>query len=145
MKIVIQRVRQTSVIVREKKIASIRRGLLLLVGIDESDTEETVHSMVNKVLKFRIFSDNQGKMNHSVLDIGGEILLVPNFTLSATTQNGNRPSFAKAAPPGKAEMLFDKMYSEFSKSIETQKGQFGADMDVKLLNDGPVTFILQNE
>lgn len=145
MKIVAQRVRQTTVIVREKKIAAIEKGLLLLVGIDSGDTEETVRRMVNKVLKLRIFSDNEGKMNHSVLDIMGEILLVPNFTLSANTEKGNRPSFVQAAKPDIAKRLFDIMTESFSKKIATQMGEFGADMQINLQNDGPVTFILESD
>lgn len=108
MKIVIQRVQNASVNVCDKKKGSIQNGLLLLVGIDRMDTEETLQQAVQKVLKFRIFEDDEGKMNRSVLDVKGELLIVPNFTLSANTEKGNRPSFNKAAPPGEAEKLFDK-------------------------------------
>lgn len=145
MKIVLQRVSQASVQVGEKSIAKIGQGLMLLVGIDSGDSEETVNRMVSKLIKFRIFSDDKGKMNLSVKDINGEILVVPNFTLSADTESGNRPSFIKAAPPNEARKLFNLMTKEFSKKVETQTGEFGANMAVKLLNDGPVTFILQSE
>ncbi len=145
MKIVVQRVSRASVIVRDETIGSIKKGLLLLVGIDKNDTEQTVQQMTEKILKFRIFGDDEHKMNHSVLDVNGEVLLVPNFTLSANNWNGNRPSFAGAAAPDKAEELFDMMCSQFRLKIETQVGEFGAHMGVKLINDGPVTFNLESE
>ncbi len=145
MKIVIQRVRKASVNVREKEETSIKSGLLLLVGIDETDTQETVKQAVQKVLKFRIFEDENGKMNYSVSDMKDEILLVPNFTLSAETEKGNRPSFGKAAPPDRAEKLFNRMAALLGKEIAVQTGIFGAHMEVELLNDGPVTFILEIE
>ncbi len=140
MKIVLQRVREASVIVREKEVASVKKGLLLLVGIDENDIEETLQQATEKVLKLRIFEDENGKMNRSVLDVKGEVLLIPNFTLCADTEKGNRPSFAKAAPPADAKVLFEKLAACFDEKIATQTGIFGAHMEVKLLNDGPVTF-----
>lgn len=143
MKIVIQRVRNAAVIVREKEEAAIRKGLLLLIGIDRFDAEETIQQAAEKILKMRIFEDKDGKMNRSVLDIDGEVLLVPNFTLSADTEKGNRPGFGKAAPPDEAEKIFDKMVSSFSKEVKAEKGIFGANMQIELLNEGPVTFTLE--
>lgn len=144
MKVVLQKVNRAAVIVREKKIASIERGLLLLVGFVKADTKKQVRQMVKKVLKFRIFEDENNKMNYSVLEVKGEILLVPNFTLCADTEKGNRPSFAKAAAPDKADQLFNSMAKQFGEEIAVQTGAFGAHMEVGLHNDGPVTFILES-
>lgn len=147
MKIVIQRVQNASVFVRKKKEASIKKGLLLLVGIDETDSERTIHWAVKKVLNMRIFEDEVGKMNESVSKTGGEILIVPNFTLSANTTKGNRPSFRSAASPEKARKLYKIMIDHFSNdtNITIETGKFGSHMEVRLLNDGPATFILEKK
>lgn len=143
MVIVIQRVQNATVNVRDKEQACIENGLMLLVGLDKTDTQETLRQAVQKILKIRIFEDDDGKMNHSIIDVEGELLVVPNFTLSADTENGNRPSFHQAAPPDQAEELFDQMADLFDQEVSTQKGVFGAYMEVNLLNDGPVTFTLK--
>lgn len=145
MNIVIQRVSHANVNVREKEIASISEGLLILVGFGQGDSKKVVRTMVQKILKLRIFGDENGKMNHSILEVEGEILLVPNFTLCADTQNGNRPSFGYAADPGKADQLFNDMAEQFRQKIAVQTGEFGAHMEVSSLNDGPVTFILKSD
>ncbi len=147
MKIVIQRVQNAAVFVHEKKEAAIKKGLLLLVGIDETDSEKTVYRAVKKVLNLRIFEDEEGKMNKSVRKIGGEILAVPNFTLTANTEKGNRPSFTNAASPVKAKKLYKMMIEQFGNdtNITVETGKFGAHMKVKLLNDGPATFIIEKK
>lgn len=145
MKIVIQRVSKASVIVQKKEIGSIEKGLLLLVGIKKGDSEEEVDWLVKKILRMRIFEDEEGKMNRSVMDVGGSILLVPNFTLYADATQGNRPGFSGAERPGKAEKLYTSMIESMKEqtSLKVANGAFGANMDVKLTNDGPVTIILE--
>lgn len=145
MKIVVQRVSSSSVEVNGNITGSINRGVMLLVGIHESDTKETIEWCCKKVVNLRIFEDDEGKMNRSVADINGGILVVPQFTLYGDASKGTRPSFINAAPPGIAEPLFDQMVGMFRKmysgSVET--GQFGAMMNVSLVNDGPVTILLE--
>lgn len=145
MKIVIQRVSKASVIVQKKEIGSIEKGLLLLVGIKKGDSEEEVDWLAKKILRMRIFEDEDGKMNRSVMDVGGSILLVPNFTLYADATQGNRPGFSDAERPGKAEKLYTSMIESMKEqsSLKIATGAFGANMDVKLTNDGPVTIILE--
>ncbi|MBN2731931.1 MAG: D-tyrosyl-tRNA(Tyr) deacylase [Balneolaceae bacterium] len=145
MKIVIQRVSKASVVVQKKEIGSIKKGLLLLVGIKKGDSEEEVDWLVKKILRMRIFEDEEGKMNRSVMDVGGSILLVPNFTLYADATQGNRPGFSDAERPGKAEKLYKSMIESMKEqsSLKVATGAFGANMDVKLTNDGPVTIILE--
>ena len=140
----LQRVSSASVDVDNQKIAEINKGLLVLLGVEKGDTDDVVSRLVDKLLKYRVFSDSEDKMNLSLLDIKGELLLVPQFTLAANTQKGLRPSFSSAASPDEGNRLFDKTVeyaSQFLPNIQT--GQFGADMKVSLLNDGPVTFWLQ--
>jgi D-tyrosyl-tRNA(Tyr) deacylase len=145
MKFIIQRVQQASVIVQQKSIDSIEKGLLVLVGIRQGDDRETARWMAKKLLKMRIFEDDDGKMNESVQDVGGSLLLVPNFTLYADVSQGNRPGFSEAETPGKAR----KMYKYLKKTLREEtdvtvaSGQFGAHMEVQLCNDGPVTLILE--
>jgi|SRR5699024_8133218 len=145
MKIVIQRVRHARVIVQEQAIASIPKGLMVLVGIKEGDTEKQARWLIKKLLKMRIFEDEQGKMNESVTDQKGALLLVPNFTLYANAAKGNRPSYIAAEKPGKARKLFEKMLVLLQQQTELQlaSGQFGANMQVELCNDGPVTIVLE--
>ncbi len=145
MKIVLQRVRQAQVAVDEKMVASISQGLLLLVGIGPDDGPEDLDYMARKVLNMRIFSDPAGKMNLSVLDIGGQILSVSQFTLYASTKKGNRPAFTRAAPPQMARKLYQDFNQILSESLVLEQGEFGADMQVSLVNDGPVTIILDSK
>ena len=146
MKIVIQRVSQANVKVDEKIVGEISKGLLLLVGIDEDDEKLDADWLVQKILNLRIFSDEDDKLNLSVKDINGEILSISQFTLIADYKKGNRPSFIKAAKPDKAIPLFDYFKSEISKSgLKTESGIFGADMKVSLLNDGPVTIVMDSK
>lgn len=143
MRIVVQRVSTASVKVKDKTIGQIGQGLLLLVGIGEKDNEETIRKMARKILDLRIFSDAQDKMNLSVLDIKGEILVISQFTLLADCSKGNRPFFGKAAQPEKAQVLIESFIKALKKSgLKVEKGEFGAKMEVALVNDGPVTIIL---
>jgi len=148
----LQRVNRASVTVSGEKIASIPQGLLVLLGVEKHDDQSTVERLAEKILKYRVFADVEDKMNLSVIDIRGAILMVPQFTLAADTQKGLRPSFSNAASPEKGLALFtqlidimrvkgDLMASDLAVDW-LQTGQFGADMAVELLNDGPVTFNL---
>ena len=140
----LQRVTRASVTVDGGRIAEIDKGLMVLVGVEKSDAHEQAERLVKKLLEYRVFSDDDGKMNLSVLDIAGEVLLVPQFTLAADTGKGKRPSFSSAAPPGQGADLFAAVVDIMSRQIpQVQTGRFGADMAVELINDGPVTFWLQ--
>ena len=146
MRVVLQRVSHASVTVEEKVIGKIQRGFLLLVGVTHDDAMEDMEYLVRKIVQMRIFEDEEGKLNRSIQDIGGEILSVSQFTLYADTKKGNRPSFSKAAPGDVAIEMFDQfnaLLRETGISVET--GQFGADMKVELLNDGPVTILLDSK
>lgn len=145
MKIVIQRVSRASVTINEKISGEIERGLLLLVGIHETDTKEQADWCCGKIPKLRIFEDDEGKMNRSVKDINGGILIVSQFTLYGNVKKGTRPSFIEAARPETAEPLYEYMIEKLKKEsgLMVESGEFGAMMDVKLLNDGPVTLILE--
>lgn len=144
MKIVLQRVSESSVEVAGKTISSTKKGLLLLVGADTGDTENIAQHLAGKCLGLRIFEDPAGKMNLSVTDIGGEIMAVSQFTLSADISKGRRPSFATAMEPVEAENLFNYFAGELGKSgLKVETGEFGAKMNVHLNNDGPVTFVLE--
>jgi len=143
MKFVVQRVKSASVSVDGKIIAKIYNGLLVLVGICEEDTKAEVEKMVNKLIGLRIFEDEQGKTNLSLHDVGGELLLVPQFTLYADCKKGNRPSFINAARPDHANPLFEYIVEKSREKVENVgTGQFGAHMEVELINDGPFTIIL---
>ncbi|BFO66257.1 D-aminoacyl-tRNA deacylase [Chryseobacterium sp. S0630] len=145
MKIVIQRVSEASVKVDGKIVGEIGKGLMLLVGIDENDEKTDADWLVQKVLNLRIFGDEDDKLNLSVKDISGEILSISQFTLIADYKKGNRPSFIKAAKPDKAVPLFDYFKEEIAKSgLKTESGIFGADMKVSLINDGPVTIVMDS-
>lgn len=147
MKAVIQRVTQASVTIENEVVASISNGLLILIGIEEADTQEDVVWLTSKIANLRIFGDENGVMNLSVKDINGEIIVVSQFTLHASTKKGNRPSYIKAAKPDLAIPLYKQFVSQME--VETEKkvqtGQFGADMKVSLLNDGPVTIIIDSK
>ena len=142
MKIVLQRVSSASVKVDSKIVGRIEHGLLLLIGFSSTDTEESILPTIEKIVKLRIFSDEEGKMNKSVLDVEGSMLLISQFTLYADTKKGNRPSFIEAARPEQAIPLYEFFIAEMRKRItKVETGIFGADMKVKLVNDGPVTIV----
>lgn len=146
MKAVIQRVSEANVKVDGNIVGEISKGLLLLIGIDEEDEKNDADWLVHKILSLRIFGDEGGKLNRSVMDISGGILCISQFTLIADYKKGNRPSFIKAAKPEKAIPLFDYFKTEISKSgLKTESGIFGADMKVSLLNDGPVTIVMDSK
>jgi D-tyrosyl-tRNA(Tyr) deacylase len=147
MRVVIQRVNKASVSIEEKTHSQIGIGLLILVGFEQEDVEEDLNWMALKITNLRIFSDNSGKMNLSIKEMDGEVLLVSQFTLYADTKKGNRPSFMRSEKPEKAKILYEKFITilekSLSKSIKT--GEFGADMRVELINDGPVTIIIDSK
>jgi D-tyrosyl-tRNA(Tyr) deacylase len=145
MRVLIQRVSRASVSSGGELVGRIGRGLLVLVGITHSDDGATVAWMAEKIVKLRIFEDDAGKMNRSVSDIGGGVLVVPQFTLYGDAQKGNRPGFDAAARPERSEPLFRQMvtYLEERTSLTIASGSFGAHMDVELVNDGPVTILLE--
>ena len=146
MRIVLQRVAHASVTVDEKVIGKIQRGFLLLVGVTHDDAIEDMEYLVRKIVQMRIFEDEEGKLNRSIQDIGGEILSVSQFTLYADTKKGNRPSFSKAAPGDVALEMFEQFNGLLRETgIPVETGQFGADMKVELLNDGPVTILLDSK
>lgn len=147
MKIVLQRVSGASVKVKGEIVGEINAGLLLLIGIDEEDEKTDADWLIKKVIDLRIFSDGEGKMNLSVKDISGEILCISQFTLLADYKKGNRPSYIKAAKPEKAIPLFDYFREEIKKqsNLKIESGIFGADMKVSLINDGPVTIVLDSK
>lgn len=146
MRIVLQRVAHASVTVDEKVIGKIQRGFLLLVGVTHDDAMEDMEYLVRKIVQMRIFEDEEGKLNRSIQDIGGEILSVSQFTLYAETKKGNRPSFSKAAPGDVALEMFEQFNGLLRDTgIPVETGQFGADMKVELLNDGPVTILLDSK
>ncbi|MEG0918590.1 MAG: D-aminoacyl-tRNA deacylase [Anaerovoracaceae bacterium] len=143
MKLVIQRVKEASVEVENKIVGKIDKGYLVLVGISKDDTEEIADKYVQKMINLRIFEDENGKTNLSLKDVGGEILLVSQFTLYANCKKGNRPSFVDAGGPEEAERLYEYIIKKTSEQVDSvQKGIFGADMKVSLINDGPFTIIL---
>lgn len=146
MRVVIQRVKEASVRVNNALIGKIDTGLLVFVGIETADSEEDIQWLSHKIINLRIFNDDDGVMNKSVLDIGGSILLISQFTLHAATQKGNRPSYSKAARPEIAIPVYEKMITVLNsllpKPIAT--GSFGADMQVSLVNDGPVTIMIDS-
>lgn len=147
MKVVVQRVSKASVTIETEKVASIGNGLLILLGIVEDDTQEDIQWLTRKTANLRIFEDDKGIMNRSLIDVDGEAIVISQFTLHALTKKGNRPSYIKAAKPDVAIPL----YEEFIKQLEgqlnrkIQTGQFGADMKVELLNEGPVTIIIDSK
>lgn len=146
MKGLIQRVTHASVTVDQKTVSEIDAGLLLLLGIEKSDDPAIAEMLCRKVIHYRIFADDQGRMNRSLLDTGGYLLVVPQFTLAADTRSGTRPGFSVAAPPKQAEALFREFLAVSEQYIGeglVGRGQFGADMKVALVNDGPVTFLLE--
>ena len=141
---VLQRVTSASVTVAGKRIGEIERGLMVLVGVEKGDLRAHADRMLERLLSYRVFPDDTGRMNLSVADVGGGLLLVPQFTLAADTHKGTRPSFSPAAPPDEGEALFDYLVEQAAaRHRPVATGSFGADMQVALVNDGPVTFVLR--
>ena len=147
MKIVIQRVSKASVTINKNKVAEINNGLLILLGIVDEDAQEDIDFLVRKIANLRIFNDENGVMNHSLLETNGEVIVVPQFTLQASTKKGNRPSYIKAAKPEIAIPLYKNFLQTLEKELhkKVQTGEFGADMMVEILNDGPVTIIIDSK
>ena len=147
MRVVIQRVSKASVKINSNEICKIKNGLLILLGIELKDSDEDIIWLTKKIINLRIFSDENGKMNHSVTDVSGEIIVVSQFTLHAKTKKGNRPSYINAAKPELAIPLYEKFTDFLRKEsgLNVYTGKFGADMKVSLINDGPVTIILDSK
>lgn len=139
----IQRVRSASVTVSDNMVGQTGPGLLVLLGVQKGDSEEKADRLLKKVLNYRVFSDPEGRMNLSLMDVGGEMLVVSQFTLAADTRKGTRPGFSTAAAPADAELLYDYFSALAAQKVTVATGQFGADMQVSLVNDGPVTFWLE--
>ncbi|MBK3805721.1 D-aminoacyl-tRNA deacylase [Stutzerimonas stutzeri] len=145
MKGLIQRVRHARVEVAGEIVGAIDQGLLVLVGVEREDDQARADKLLHKLLNYRVFGDEQGKMNRSLKDIGGGLLLVSQFTLAADTRSGLRPSFSSAAPPAHGEVLYDYLLARArDQHPEVACGRFGAEMQVHLVNDGPVTFLLES-
>ncbi|SRR5258706_9492520 len=147
MRAVIQRVIRAGVTIEKKVYASIEEGLLVLLGIEEADIEEDIEWLSGKIVNLRIFNDKDGVMNISIREMGGDILLISQFTLHASTKKGNRPSYIRASKPGIAVPIYEKMIRQLSTDLgkEIKTGIFGADMKVELLNDGPVTIVIDSK
>ena len=145
MKVVIQRVIKSSVRINNKEVAKIGKGFSILLGISKDENFEKADYIIKKIYNLRVFSDENDKMNLSIQDINGELLIVSQFTLYADCKKGNRPSFINAAPPEEAEKIYEYFINECKKNnLKVETGEFGADMKVELINDGPVTIILEN-
>ena len=147
MKAVIQRVKNASVTVDGIKISEIQNGILLLLGVAENDAKADIDWLSKKIANLRIFNDENGVMNTSLIDVNGDAIVVSQFTLQASTKKGNRPSYLKAAKPEIAIPLYEQFVHQFEKDLgkKVQTGEFGADMKVELLNDGPITIIIDTE
>ena len=147
MRIVLQRVLTASVFINDIIYSSINSGLLILLGIESTDTDDDIEWLVNKIVSLRIFNDDEGKMNLSVKDVGGQYLVISQFTLHASTKKGNRPSYIKAARPEYAIMLYEKFVERLKELSNTnvKTGVFAADMKVNLINDGPVTIVIDSK
>lgn len=143
MKAIIQRVKHSSVTINNKTVGSINEGYCILIGYSKDDTEEKITKLVDKIIKLRIFDDENHELNKSIQDINGSILLISNFTLYADCTKGNRPSFGNSLKFAEAKNLYDKTIEEFRKIIKTETGEFGADMLVSIENDGPVTIEIE--
>lgn len=146
MKLVIQRVTHASVIVDNNVIGKIGKGYMVLIGVSDTDTKEIADKMLDKMIKLRIFEDENGKTNLSLADVGGELLLISQFTLYANCKKGNRPSFIEAGSPDHANALYEYIIEKCKERVDVvEQGEFGAEMKVELLNDGPFTVILDSE
>jgi D-tyrosyl-tRNA(Tyr) deacylase len=145
LKIVLQRVKHASVKVNNEVVGKIEKGFLVLIGAEKGDTEEQLQYWAGKCVGLRVFEDENGKLNLSISDVGGSMLVVSQFTLCASVSKGRRPSFDNAMPPVEAERMYDRFCDLISgKNIKVERGRFGAKMDVELINDGPVTLVLEN-
>ena len=145
MNLIAQRVLSSSLYIEKKKIVSIDRGILALVGFEKGDTSSDCKIIADKLLNYRIFPDEKGRMESSVMDIKGDLLLVPEVTLALETRKGNRPSFSEAASPDLGKLLFDELSNKLRETHDKlEVGIFGADMEIKLINDGPVTFLFKS-
>ena len=146
MKLVVQRVKKSNLKIKNKLYSSINTGMVILIGISKNDNYEMAKELANKIIKLRIFNDDNGKMNKNIIQIKGEVLVVSQFTLYANTNKGNRPSFVNAAKPELAISLYNHFIDELQKLISSKvkTGKFGANMKIELINDGPVTIILEN-
>ena len=147
MRVVVQRVSQSNVKVSGEVIGKIKKGLMVLVSFVDEDNDTDLGWMTKKIINLRIFNDNEGKMNRSVQDVGGDILLISQFTLHGSTKKGNRPSFIKAAKPDFANVMYERFIKVLEQSLgkEIQTGEFGGDMKVSLVNDGPTTIIIDSK
>ncbi|WP_372652523.1 D-aminoacyl-tRNA deacylase [Draconibacterium sp.] len=147
MRVVIQKVKEASVTVESEKISAIKNGLLILVGIENDDTQEDIDYLVKKSTQLRIFDDENGVMNRSVMDVDGDIIVVSQFTLQAKTKKGNRPSYIRAAKSDISIPMYEKFVAAMEKALgkKVGTGKFGAMMDVSLINDGPVTIIIDSK
>ena len=145
MKVVIQRALASSVEVDNKLINKIEKGMVILVGVNVEDTSEDVNYLVRKTLNLRIFDDENGVMNKSILDVGGEILSISQFTLQASTKDGNRPSYINAMKGEEAVKLYEEYNKKLSEKVKTYPGVFGAEMKVSITNDGPITIIIDSK
>lgn len=147
MRVVVQRVSQSNVKVSGEVIGEIKEGLMVLVSFVDEDNDTDLGWMTKKIINLRIFNDNEGKMNRSVQDVGGDILLISQFTLHGSTKKGNRPSFIKAAKPDFANVMYERFIKVLEQSLgkEIQTGEFGGDMKVSLVNDGPTTIIIDSK
>ena len=146
MKLVIQRVTHASVTVDNNVIGKIGKGYMVLIGVSDTDTKEIADKMLDKMIKLRIFEDENGKTNLSLADVGGELLLISQFTLYANCKKGNRPSFIEAGSPDHANALYEYIIEKCKERVDVvEQGEFGAEMKVELLNDGPLTVILDSE
>lgn len=146
MKLVIQRVTHASVTVDNNVIGKIGKGYMVLIGVSDTDTKEIANKMLDKMIKLRIFEDENGKTNLSLADVGGELLLISQFTLYANCKKGNRPSFIEAGSPDHANALYEYIIEKCKERVDVvEQGEFGAEMKVELLNDGPFTVILDSE
>ena len=145
MRFLVQRVSKAKVIVDNEIVGKIEKGFMTLIGIKQGDTKNEADKLIKKMLKLRIFEDENGKMNLNIKQVDGKILAVSQFTLYGDTKKGNRPSFINAAKPEEAEKLYEYIVNELSKEINVEKGVFGAHMDVDFVNDGPVTILLEEE
>ena len=145
MKLVVQRVKKSNLKIKNKLYSSINTGIVILIGISKNDNYEMAKELASKIIKLRIFNDDNGKMNKNIMQIKGEVLVVSQFTLYADTNKGNRPSFINAAKPELAILLYNHFIDELQKLISSKvrTGKFGADMKIELINDGPVTIILE--
>ena len=147
MRVVIQKVKKASVKVNNQLVGQINNGLVVLAGYEPLDIQEDISWMVHKIIKMRIFKDSENKLNFSVVDVNGEILLISQFTLHASVKKGNRPSYIKAADSKKAKQMYDQTISEFETVLKRKisTGKFGANMEVSLVNNGPVTIIIDSK